>query len=215
MAQFHPSPELLMDYAAGSMPEGPALVIATHLALCSDCRQEVTRLEALGGALLECACEELPVSSICRDQVMARLDAPAPVSAEPVDMFLCRVLPAPLRSYVGCGVGDIKWKKLTKTVERVELNSCREGRAQLLRIKAGAPMPKHTHSGLEYTLVLQGSFRDESGLYRRGDLAVCDGSITHAPIAGEGEDCVCLVVTEGQLKLSGLMGKLVSPFIRF
>jgi putative transcriptional regulator len=215
MAHFHPAPELLIDYAAGALPEGPSLVIATHLALCPDCRREVARLEALGGALLESACEELPVSASCREQVMARLDTSAPMASEPVDLFLCRVLPAPLRHYVGCGLGDIKWEKLTRTVERVELGGCHEGRAQLLRIKAGAPMPKHTHGGLEYTLVLQGNFRDESGLYRRGDLAVCDGSVTHAPVAGETEDCVCLVVTEGPLKLSGLMGKLISPFVRF
>jgi putative transcriptional regulator len=215
MAQFHPPTELLMDYASGALAQAPSLVVATHLALCPDCRHEVRRLEALGGALLDSACEELPISSICKDKVMAMLDAPATDTPEPVELFLCRVLPAPLRQYVGCGVGEIKWQKLTGAVDRVELGQCTEGRAQLLRIKAGAPMPQHTHGGNEYTLVLQGNFRDESGLYRRGDLAVCDGSVTHAPVAGETEDCICLVVTEGPLRLTGPLGRLLNPFVRF
>ena len=42
-----------MDYAAGSLSEPVALLIATHLALCPRCRHEVEEFEALGGALLE------------------------------------------------------------------------------------------------------------------------------------------------------------------
>ena len=38
----HPAPdELLLDYAAGTLPEGPALAVALHLALDPAARQSV------------------------------------------------------------------------------------------------------------------------------------------------------------------------------
>jgi putative transcriptional regulator len=213
-AQFHPSTELLMDYASGALPEAPALALASHISLCPTCRAEVAQLECVGGALLEQDCTPVAVSSGCKQAVLAALDAPvaeAPKQADP----LCRILPAPLRDYVGCSASQIRWEKLTSKVDRLVLDVSAGGKAQLLRIKAGAPMPKHTHKGQEYTLVLQGSFRDSTGLYRRGDIAVCDDSLAHQPIAGEAEDCICLVVTDGRLQLTGLIGRMLSPFIRF
>ena len=60
-----------------------------------------------------------------------------------------------------------------------------------------------------------GSYRDGANLYRRGDFVVCDSEVDHAPAASEGEDCVCLIVLEGNMKLSGFMGRLLNPFMRF
>ena len=50
----HPAPEeLLLDYAAGVLPEGPALAVSLHVALDPAARAAVERLAAVGGALLE------------------------------------------------------------------------------------------------------------------------------------------------------------------
>ncbi len=50
----HPAPEeLLLDYATGALPEGPALAVSLHVALDPAARRTVERLPALGGALLE------------------------------------------------------------------------------------------------------------------------------------------------------------------
>ena len=50
----HTAPEeLLLDYAAGALAEGPALAVALHVALDPDARRTVERLGALGGALME------------------------------------------------------------------------------------------------------------------------------------------------------------------
>src|SRR5207245_3768 len=62
MAHAHPDDSLLIEYAAGSLDEATALLVATHLALCPDCRRPVRRAEAVGGALLESAPSE-PLAS--------------------------------------------------------------------------------------------------------------------------------------------------------
>ena len=40
----------------------------------------------------------------------------------------------------------------------------------LHKICAGGKTPKHDHEGLEYTVVLKGSFSDENAVYREGDF---------------------------------------------
>ena len=73
MTNHHPSPELLLDYAAGSLPEAVSLAVATHLALCPDCRRTVSEAEALGGGLLAEA-EAAPLDDDVLVRTMARLD---------------------------------------------------------------------------------------------------------------------------------------------
>lgn len=218
-AKFHPSEELLLDYASGALREAASLVIATHLALCPACRKTVQDCEAIGGTLLEQG-ESVAVSGACRDKVMALLDAqeqPAAPGKPAYDPFFCNVLPAPLRGYVGCGVSNVPWQRISSTVETAALGSCKcsAGTARLIRVKAGAALPRHTHSGQEYTVVLSGSYRDGGNLYRRGDFVACGSEVQHAPVAGEAEDCVCLVALEGRMQLSGLLGRLLTPFLRF
>lgn len=218
MATHHLPPELLLDYANGSLAEAASLVVATHLALCPLCRAEVDRLEQLGGAILE----QQPVqamSEACRDKMMALIDSPhhsfteITPEAEPI---LCRLVPAPLRSYLGCGLDKVEWRTLTPSVKRVKIGcSCHKQRAQLVRIKAGAKIPRHTHQGVELVLVLAGSVRDGDKLYRRGDVAVCDSQTVHSPVSGVGEDCVCLVVTEAPLCFSGFLSRTINRLIKF
>ena len=49
----HISDALLLEYAAGTLEEGWSLAVATHLALCPDCRKRLALMEAAGGALIE------------------------------------------------------------------------------------------------------------------------------------------------------------------
>ena len=81
MTRSCPPHDLLMTYAAGTASEGAGLVVATHLALCPCCRAQVNEMEQMGGALLERACGEQPVSQTCREKVMAMLDETTPPPA--------------------------------------------------------------------------------------------------------------------------------------
>ena len=196
MPTHHLPAEMLIDYASGALREAPALLVATHLALCPTCRGEVKECEVMGGCLLE-QVESVDVSDSCRAKVLAALDHPnAPAMPETAQDFLCRVIPSPLKGYVGCTSQHIKWSEPNSAISLFTLPTpCCGGSAQLVRVKPGTVLPKHTHQDYELTLVLAGALRDADELYRRGDVMVSDPASTHAPQSSGGEDCVCLMVT--------------------
>jgi putative transcriptional regulator len=87
-------------------------------------------------------------------------------------------------------------------------------RAFLLKSAKGTSMLQHTHSGIEMTCVLTGSFSHDGGLFGPGDFDFGDDSVDHQPVVGSDEDCVCLVAMTGDLQLKGILGRLMQPFIR-
>ena len=211
-ATYHPTDELLVAYGAGSLDEAASVLVATHLALCPRCRAEVGRVEALGGAVIE----TLPPSDLGADalaSVLARLDQlPAPpISRSP--MVGPPGLPSPLRDYLPASLDALPWKRLAAGIEQAVLIQARGIRARLLRIGAGIVVPEHGHGGMELTMVLQGGFADFGREYARGDVAMADQQVVHSPVADGGETCLCLAVTNGPLKLTGLVGLLVNPFL--
>lgn len=224
----HPSDALLVAYGAGSLGEGLSLAVAVHLAHCPDCRATLAEVEALGGALLE----DLPPAALENLSLAATLDrldreeAPAnpcmalrikphwskPKAASPPAPV--PALPRPLRAYVPT-LDGLSWQRLAPGVRRVELlpRTASGGAAQLLRIAPGTALPHHGHGGLELTVVLSGHFADELGRYGPGDLAEVDGDTNHQPIADSHRDCICLIATDAPLRFTGLMGRLMQPFI--
>lgn len=208
----HPEDSLLMAYAAGSLPEAAALLVATHLAYCPLCRDEVGRFEAVGGALLD----DVPPAEVeagALDAVLAKLDGREPAPA-PAPAFV-EGTPRPLRDYLGGTLEEVKWRRLIPGVRQAPIAvNDPAARLGLLKIKSGSGVPEHTHQGGELTLVLHGWFTDKTGAYRRGDFAYADGDLTHRPVAGEGDDCVCLALSEGPMRLTGPLGRLLNPFVR-
>src|SRR4051812_30300783 len=95
----HPPEELLLDYAAGSTDEPTSLTLATHLALCPECRDAVAGFESVGGALLE-EIEPAALAPDALDRLLARLDEQVPASSprSPAVGDAPHPLPKPLRS---------------------------------------------------------------------------------------------------------------------
>ncbi len=192
---------------------------ATHLALCPACRAEVGRFEAVGGALLE-RLEPAPIAEQGLERMLARLDEPNPAESGTIARSSLTpgskpVLPEPLRTYLGRELDAVPWRRLARGIEEFELAMAdRDSRTTLIRVKSGRALPWHTHEGQELTLVLAGGFADGNQHFARGDVAVADDAVTHRPFADPGEDCVCLTSTEGRLKLTGLLGRVGSLFMR-
>lgn len=213
-AQHHPSEALLLDYASGSLGEACSLAIATHLALCPDCRRNAAQLEAIGGAFVahvEFETETAVDSAF--DAVMARSNDPddTPLPATPP---ATAVIPEPLRRYLGGDVDRIAWQRLGVGAQQYVVPTAdRPVTARLLRIPAGRPVPTHTHGGLELTLVLSGAFSDATGVYGRGDLQEADETLEHRPHAAAGEDCICLAVTDAPLRFRSVAARMVQPLL--
>jgi putative transcriptional regulator len=215
MIAHRPPEELLLGYASGSLPEPIALAVAAHAALCPETAREIRRLEGLGGALLDgIAPADLEAGAL--DRALAALDGAAPPPPQPIVTPETRaLLPAPVWPYVKGSIGNLAWRRRSADVETADLvaDSGRR-RAFLLRVKAGRPVPRHTHRGLELTLVLTGAYCDAANCFERGDLQVADPTMDHQPVARPGEECICLVALEAPIRFTGAIGRFANPFVK-
>ena len=212
---FHVEDDLLMSYAAGALAEPMQVLVATHLALCPQCRAKVEGYEAVGGAMLE-DLDDAPLDRSVKDAVMARLDTfeDAAAAPEPEPRVIDMRVPQPLRSYLKGGLDDLAWRP-RGPVDEVRLMTEHAGyTSRLFRIKAGRAMPKHTHEGNELTLVLAGGFSDGGDHFLRGDVATADHNVDHRPVADPGEDCYCLAVHDAPLRLTGSFSAVLNRLIR-
>jgi len=209
----HPAPdELLLDYATGVLPEGPALAVALHVALDPPARRTVERLRALGGGLLEAEAAELGEDAL--ERALARLDA-LPVEA-PAAAPAARPgfgwAPAPLRPYLA----GKDWKAVFGGFDEIRIGLHGDThRVSLLRLAPGKGLPVHRHIANEYTVVLQGGYTDNTGNYGVGDFAVGPGAQEHEPIADPGEPCIALIVVEKPIVLTGPWGRWLNPLLRW
>jgi putative transcriptional regulator len=217
----HPSEALLLDYASGALAEPMALLIASHATLCPACRADIARFEHAAGTLLETLeSDEAPADDAAtarlKSAIMDALDAPEPATVpSPAVPSVPAYMPAPLRRYVGAAVNENNWRRWGPGVQQIRLLQGRsDATVRLARIQAGAQMPDHAHRGEEFTLVLAGGFSDATGHFLRGDVAEMGPEDIHQPVADTDGDCICLIVSSAPLRLRGLVGTLLNPFIR-
>jgi len=219
----HPSDDILGAYAAGTSDEATGLVIATHLALCPVCRHTVAELEAVGGALMEQSAP-VPLGAVSWQAVEAQIALMGPTPAASISVSgnergrergVDGRLPRPLRDYLDGPPERLAWRRVGPGVRRVPLAVGPGATARLLQLAPGTELPRHGHSAAEFTLVLAGGYSDEGGHYGRGDFEEATADDVHRPVVDRGEPCLCLVVTAGPLRLTGLVGRLLQPLIRF
>jgi len=212
----HLNDATLMAYAAGGLSENLNMVVATHLSMCSCCREKVAEMEMLGGIELQ----DLPKTDMAPgslDKVMALLDdsfideKPAPAN----DAGTSTGLPHPLAQFLPDGLDKVAWKTMAPGIKSYVLPNLKTGAGsvRLLKISPGTTIPEHSHTGSELTLVLKGSFSDEIGRFKAGDIADLDTDNHHQPIADTNEDCICLAATEGPLKFKAMVPRLMQYFV--
>ena len=201
-------------YSAGSLPLSQALCISTHLERCPECVRRLQRLNHVGSELMQ-QLEPAPASTELRDKLFARLDSLTEDNVETVDEEADSSVPKCLRQFVNGGYDKLHWKRVSADIQSVEL--CRDSngaRVELLKIRPGGSAITHTHLGDEYTVILEGGFSDESGLYGEGDFLFRNDSDKHTPVATQHRECLCLAVTEGPIQFTGMFSRLLNPFVR-
>ena len=211
----HPPEDLLFAYSAGDLVEAWSLMIATHVSLCTSCRHQMYEAEAIGGSLMENIIPEiLEQDTYEKTLAIVQNEEQLPKPRVFSQSSYSNVLPHPLREYTGTDLDRLPWKKLGKDAFHIPLVKGSGGEiARLLKIQEGRAVPEHGHNGTELTMVLSGSFSDESGQFVRGDVETADIDVIHQPSADAGEDCICLVVTDAPLEFTSPLARLFQRFV--
>jgi putative transcriptional regulator len=208
----HPGEELLLSYASGAADEAVALLVASHLAMCGRCRMAVRTVEMAGGSVLS-SIPPAVMGDRAYQSVLARLGEPEARIVRGAN--LNSEVPAPLQHYVGSDYAAMPWRTITRGLAHLPLTTRGSTRARLIRAEPGAEVATHTHRGEEWTLVLAGSFSDETGNYQPGDVQSNTPEIEHCPKTNPGPPCINLAVTDAPLVFRGLVPKLAGWFFGF
>ena len=212
--EHHPTDSMLAAFTAGTLDHGQHVVIATHLLSCSQCRTFMRSIEKVGGEVLT-GLSPASMSNDALAKVEARLNEPLlPAVADTAPTVLeteVPGLPKFLRRYQ---FGNWKWIAPSVHLRPIILPYASETRVFLLKSGPGTKMLEHTHTGIEMTCVLSGAFSQDGGHYGPGDFDLGDETIDHLPVVESGQDCVCLVAMQGELRLNGLIGRIIQPFVR-
>ena len=219
MIQHHPQDEMLLAHAAGSLAAGPALLVASHIEQCAVCRERMALLDAIGGALLDA----LPPAMLAPDafaRTLSAIDAlDGTVPESEVDMARRPSFPAlPAgatwpKAFDGCTVTPWRWLGPGMRWSRVTLPHDSAANVFLLRIGAGKKLPQHTHSEIELTQVLYGSFDDGRSVFGAGDFDEADGSIHHQPVVHAHSECICLASVQGRVKFKGVVARTLGALV--
>jgi putative transcriptional regulator len=220
-APVHHVPEsLLLEYVAGTATEAVSLVVACHLALCTDCQTVRGQLEALGGTLLESTGDGVQrtadpgtVQGIL-DRTLSLLDAPfeePPVPA-PLDLTalgdLGTRLPSPLMRYLR-RVPDLRWRLFMPGFRLINLPISPGAKVRLVRLKPGLKIPRHDHEGTEELLVITGALREGDLRLGPGDFSIREAGDEHEQRVEPGPTCIALVVNEGRLVPRTMFGRVL------
>ena len=209
--QHHPDISTLMSCAAGSQPEALAAVVASHVAMCPACNSELRKMQQIGVALFE----KLPAADvIAKAPVIGARAAEAESDIPEAHHSAVGDVPAHLAPLLGANLDSVAWKLLAPGIWHypIPLSKGAKGDLRLVKVAPGKELPEHGHAGEELTLLLRGSYRDEVGTFKTGDIADLDNDIEHRPVADPETGCICLIASEKKARFKGLIARLVQPF---
>ena len=211
-SQFHPDESLLLEFSAGTLATAPSICVSAHLHFCSKCRAQLLRLDQVGSQLMSEA-KPLELEEDTFDKVMANLDSSTQIVAK-VDSKRTSY-PFSVSKLMKNNLVSQTWKRLTASVDVARFETGQsEYEVALHKICAGGKTPKHDHHGMEYTVVLKGSFSDENAVYREGDFLVREPGDVHQPMGAQNGECICLSALSAPIKLTNPFGFLIKPWLR-
>jgi len=213
----HLSEETIQDYAAGSLSAPMETLVACHLTVCSHCRARTDMADSIGGVLFDDIDDteaELALTAselLQRAAIMPGHSRPAIPAAQVVKGVprpLGRLLPAPLE--------ELDWRRIAPGIGQHNLSNQHRkyGAFQLLHLDPGTVLSAHSHNDRELTYLVQGSYSDEMGQFKVGDIADLNhGHQSHQPVVDSEEPCIALIATQSPVNYSGIMGKIMQPFV--
>jgi putative transcriptional regulator len=208
----HPTEETLASFVRGSLDDGRRVLVAAHVELCASCSRLVAASDHIAGSILEAAAPA-QLEGNALQKALTRIDRVAVDHARP-SRGAADTRPFGLKAISDYEIGP--WRRIGPGVHwrSVAVPADKGARVFMLKATPGTRLPNHTHTGSELTLILQGAFSHGGGHFGVGDFEEADGMVEHQPVVEAGAECICLVAMEGQLRLLGLFGRFIQPFVR-
>jgi putative transcriptional regulator len=230
MISHHPSNEMLMEHAAGTLSWAFSLGVTAHLQMCTQCRQQIHQLNKVGGGLLDSASPEQPAPSGF-NRLIGKIEQiheqESFITHSPADKPPFRdslrpngnrgdLLPVDMPKVVRKLLSEsspLRWRRVLPAlrVAQVTSNSTSDSIA-LYRIPSGGQITEHNHRGPEATLVLSGSFSDAHGLYSAGDFLAQEAGEVHKPTATQDQPCIFLAISQAPIVPTGICGWVAHRF---
>jgi len=215
----HLAEETLQDYASGTLPQSVEVVIACHLTLCPECRAKSGLADSIGGSMLngsdpvQTTASAQDILAMDRSEVTTHVGAEGNLPAK--DYTLPAGIPRPLGRLLPSELDQLPWKRLVPGIKQYNLSDKprKEGAFKLLNLSPGVVLSQHSHQDRELTMVLTGSYQDEIGRFKAGDVADLDEGIEHQPVVDTDEPCIVLIATMSPVRFSGVLGKMLQPFV--
>lgn len=227
----HIDAELLLNYVEGDLEPALSLAVALHQKHCPTCRQKIKDLESHYGENLELAesihhddggFERLirHIATVDADNTMSQVSTGHDIeNSEGLgfleDYAIAEINRPLLKQLLNFNQNDFEWQKLSSKISTVALELFDASyKVNLLRFSAKTKIPKHTHLDKEYTVVIEGDFKDHKGNHKAGDFIAFDGSDEHSPVVGD-KGCVCFAITDAPLKFTGVLGPLLNRYASY
>jgi anti-sigma factor ChrR (cupin superfamily) len=179
-------------YALGALSQWEAREFEEHLAEgCETCAAELRSFEEAARAIALSAPETEPPARV-RDRLMslvaeeARTESKASRKADAPPLITLR---AHEGEWVKVG-GGIKIKHLFTDPQTGMVTT-------LVKMKPGAQIPLHRHSGIEQCYVIEGDFHAANQELGAGDFHVAPAGSTHEPVYTKGGALVLIVAPPG------------------
>ncbi len=193
---------------------GINVAVSSHVEDCPGCSQKIdSLLEEAGDDWYRQ--EEFESASDLSSIADAILNEEAkPVQANPASSVDREVqiadrvvrLPQLLAGIYSLGV---TWKQVARGIHQAVIDLDSKTVSKFVYMEPGSRVPRHSHRGNEFMLVLEGALSDELGDYQASDFVVRDKQHIHAQVSEKG--CVCLFITDAPLYFTEGLLRFFNP----
>ena len=195
--------ELIFGYSSGNLSEAKSLFVSMYLFLNSVAAKKASIFDNILAENLVELDEVAPKKINYKDCIDAG-------SKENLEYKINKNY-NPLTNLIG-NIDKLQWKSIYKGFKEFNLPLKDSDTIKLIKMDPGTSVPLHSHNGKEYILVIDGSFCDEYGEYKKGDMQINDQNIKHHPSASDSNGCVCLSITENDVVFFGKFASILNLF---
>ena len=213
----HLTDETIQDYASGSLTMPMETLVSCHLTVCSVCRAKAQMGDLIGGEFIgdvePMATNGSAADIIARASLMPKHSEPA---FQGVNAPAVTGVPRPLARLLPTRLEELDWRRIAPGIKQHNLSDQprKFGAFQLLHLEPGVTLSAHSHNDRELTYLVQGSYSDEIGQFKKGDIADLDGhQEEHQPVVDSDVPCIALIATHSPVNYSGVLGKIMQPFV--